>query len=61
MLGAFGCGAFRNPPQLVAEVFREKLVAEKYGTRFKKTVFAIKRNPYNRENYMTFRETFCGE
>ena len=61
VLGAFGCGAFRNPPRLVAEAFREKLVTEHYGLHFKKTVFAIKRNMYNRENYMTFRETFCGE
>ena len=58
ILGAFGCGAFCNPPRLVAEVFREKLVTERLDTRFKKTVFAIKRNPVNRENYMVFREAF---
>lgn len=42
ILGAFGCGAFRNPPELVAGVFRRLLVEEEYEKYFKKIVFAVK-------------------
>lgn len=40
VLGAFGCGYFRNPPQAVARVFRELLDTEFAGT-FAVVVFAI--------------------
>ena len=37
ILGAFGCGAFGNPPELVAKIFKEKL--EKYS--FDTVEFAV--------------------
>lgn len=43
ILGAFGCGAFRNPPHIVAESFRQVLLSERYINSFKEVVFAIKR------------------
>lgn len=54
LLGAFGCGAFRNPPQLVADIFSEILNSEVvesilYKECFKKTAFVI-RTKSNREN-----------
>lgn len=39
VLGAFGCGVFRNPPEEVAKIFNQAI--KKYGGHFKKIVFAI--------------------
>ena len=41
VLGAFGCGAFRNPPQHMARLFREVLAEEEFTGVFRRTVFAI--------------------
>ena len=42
VLGAFGCGAFYNPPELVAQAFHEVIIEEQYRNYFSKIVFAIK-------------------
>ncbi len=42
ILAAFGCGAFKNPPELVASAFHEVIQQEKYVGYFKKIIFAIK-------------------
>ena len=42
VLGAMGCGAFRNPPEHIAALFREVLDEPPYKGRFAKIVFAIK-------------------
>ena len=39
ILGAFGCGVFRNPPHEVARIFKE--MNEKYKGYYKNIVFAI--------------------
>lgn len=53
VLSAFGCGAYRCPPQQVAEIF--KRVTGEYGSYFKKIVFAIKQPPDDpRDNYKVF-------
>ena len=41
VLGAFGCGAFNNPPQQVAAIFRKKLIDEGFARFFRLVVFAI--------------------
>lgn len=41
VLGAFGCGAFRLRPDLVAEFFREVLFEPAFKNRFRAVTFAI--------------------
>ena len=41
VLGAFGCGVFKNDPEMIAENFKT-LIDLKYKNSFKKIVFAIK-------------------
>jgi len=43
ILGAFGCGAFKNPPEVVAAAFREVLQEGRYHAAFQKVFFTIKR------------------
>ena len=54
--GAFGCGAFRNPPELVAEVFRK--VTEEYRHFFETIEFAVFCSSYETENYKAFCKAF---
>ncbi len=53
VLGAFGCGAFNNPPDLVAGCFRYCLVDRGYRDYFRRVVFAIKGGG---RNYEVFRD-----
>ena len=41
VLGAFGCGAFRLRPDLVAELFREVMFEPAFKNRFRAVTFAI--------------------
>ena len=61
ILGAFGCGAFHNPPELVADVFRQLLMDMDYGTYFKKVIFAIKGREGDNLNLDAFRNVFLGD
>ena len=57
VLGAWGCGAFGNKPENVAEYFRQVIVDEKLGMFFDEICFAI----YGSEdgkNITAFREGF---
>lgn len=63
ILGAFGCGEFKNPPEIVARAF--KRVTEDYKHLFSKIVFSIKstnnNDPYSPcPNIMAFEREFCG-
>ena len=65
ILGALGCGAFRNPPEHIARLFRE-VIDEEFPGVFKVIVFAIiddhnTGKAYNkRGNYLPFLEAFRG-
>ena len=59
VLGAFGCGAFNNTPEMVAGCFRYYLVDREYGCFFKKVVFAIKHQE-NSQNYAVFERVLSG-
>lgn len=54
ILGAFGCGAFRNPPKLVAKVFHN--IMEEYIGYFETIEFAVYHRPHEDANYTAFCE-----
>lgn len=55
ILGAFGCGAFRNPPRLVATAFK-KLLAKYHFETVEFAVFDREEKPDN--NFHTFERVF---
>lgn len=59
ILGAFGCGAFKNPPELVAKAFKEVIDENEYCKYFKKIVFAIKNINSTNSNYSAFKDELC--
>lgn len=54
VLGAAGCGAFKNPPEDIAQLFRSALSEIEFHGRFERVVFAIIDNEET-NNYATFR------
>ena len=52
--GAFGCGAFNNPPEIVAKAWNEALSV--YREKFSLIVFAIYCNNSESENYRVFHD-----
>ena len=53
VLGAFGCGAFQNAPNIVAKAYRDAL--KEYAHRFDMIEFAIYCRDYETDNYDAFR------
>lgn len=58
ILGAFGCGAFHNPPQVVAKAFRNVLLEKRYMKAFDSVVFAVKRSESVCPNIEAFEKYF---
>ena len=58
ILGAFGCGAFHNPPDVVADAFREILLEGRYINAFDEIVFAVKRTEIICPNIEAFEYRF---
>ena len=56
ILGAFGCGAFCNPPEIVAKAFRE--VQKKYESYFEVIEYAVFCGGYETKNYKAFCKVF---
>ena len=56
VLGAFGCGAFRNNPKIVAKAYKDALKG--YWNRFKEIEFAIYCRQFDSQNYDAFVEEF---
>ena len=59
VLGAFGCGAFNNDPEMVAECFRRLLADREYACYFRKVVFAIRKSQPN-TNFDVFSRILAG-
>jgi uncharacterized protein (TIGR02452 family) len=64
VLGAWGCGVFRNDPDMVAGIFRELLGPDgRYWGRFQKVAFAVLDTSRSQGTYQAFLERFaarCG-
>ncbi len=62
VLGALGCGAFRNPPKHVAELFREVLCEREFIGAFQRICFAVKcdHNSNGNSNFKAFHEILDG-
>ncbi len=58
VLGAFGCGAYHNPPREMAELFKEIIQTDEYKDKFKKISFAIIDDGNSNGNYQAFKTTF---
>lgn len=58
VLGAFGCGAFHNPPSVVANAFQIVLMKDRYFHAFSKVVFAVKRSSWFSKNIEAFEIAF---
>ena len=53
VLGAFGCGAFENDPNVVAHAYAAAI--EAYRSRFEVIEFAIYCSDWEAENYTAFK------
>lgn len=59
ILGAWGCGVFRNQPQMVAESFRRWLLPGKgYERHFRRVILAVFDPTEQRENFKAFSRVF---
>jgi len=61
VLGAFGCGAFHNPPMVVARAFYQvllDLVSQRYRYAFEEIVFAVMRTGSYCKNIQAFETYF---
>jgi uncharacterized protein (TIGR02452 family) len=59
ILGAWGCGVFKNDPKLISELFKETLYGSEIYKHFKNVVFAIINDSNSvGNNYQIFKETF---
>lgn len=54
ILGAFGCGAFRNDPQVVARAYNDVLA--EFSRHFRTIEFAVYCRPHDDSNYRAFNQ-----
>ena len=59
ILGAFGCGAFCNPPEIVAEAW--KTIQSKYEAYFETIEYAVFCSKQDTSNYDTFSKVFSSK
>ena len=62
VLGAWGCGVFRNDPVQVADAFRRKLLGDaEFAGVFERVVFAVMDRSDGQRNLAAFRAAFRSE
>ncbi len=62
ILGAWGCGVFRNDPQMVAEIFFNHLNTEGlFWGRFKTVLFSVLDSSRDKKTYTAFRDRFTSQ
>lgn len=61
VLGAWGCGVFKNPPDLVADAFAEWLENDSFAGAFERVVFAVYDPSPDKKSYSAFRRRFSAE
>lgn len=54
ILGAFGCGAFKNPPEVVARAMKK--VVQEFRNYFHVIEFAVYCSPRDEQNYTVFKK-----
>ena len=60
VLGAWGCGVFRNDSRLIARLFRDALFGpDRWASKFARIVFAVFTTDRDRENLDAFEECFA--
>lgn len=58
ILGAYGCGAFRNPPGVVASAMRQVVLEFRYC--FRTIEFAVYCSPRDDQNFLVFQQVLGG-
>ena len=56
ILGAFGCGAFMNKPEVVANAYKQLVI--EFQNAFETIEFAVYCSPYDDSNFRVFTEKF---
>ena len=56
ILGAYGCGVFRNDPYTVAKYWKELLYDENYISYFENIIFAVFDNSKSQECIKAFEQ-----
>jgi uncharacterized protein (TIGR02452 family) len=60
LLGAWGCGVFRNDPRTIARLFHEALLGpDAWASKFRRIVFAVYDLTDHGENRVPFEEMFA--
>ena len=59
ILGAYGCGAFKNPPEVVAAAMKQAV--EEFQYCFKTIEFAVYCSPRDERNYQAFHRVLGGQ
>jgi uncharacterized protein (TIGR02452 family) len=60
VLGAFGCGVFKNRPEDAAEYFKKVLIEDGYKSLFDRIVFAVYEKSEDKKNFNAFNRAFGG-
>lgn len=59
LLGAWGCGVFRNDPKMIAETFKFWLTSDRFSAAFDQVVFAVYDRDGSAPNRSQFEKVFA--